>query len=79
MFRTGDMVCIHVENYCTEQPEFKDNLPVTTKGSSDFHGYGLKSVRYVVKKYGGNLTVRATGTVFAADIIIPVPKMKSEG
>ena len=79
VFRTGDMVCIHVENYCTEQPEFKDNLPVTTKGSSDFHGYGLKSVRYVVKKYGGNLTVRATGTVFAADIIIPVPKMKSEG
>ena len=37
---------------------------------------GLKSVRYVAKKYGGNLTLSATGEKFVVDIIIPVPRAK---
>ena len=52
------------------------SLPMTTKGSGDYHGFGLKSVRYVAKKYGGNLTLSATGEKFVVDIIIPVPRAK---
>ena len=76
VFRTGKLVCIHAENYCTEQLQFKDSLPLTTKGSTDYHGFGLKSVRYVVRKYGGNLAVSADGQKFIVDIIIPVPREK---
>ena len=74
VFKKGNLACIHAENYCTERPEFEDNLPLTTKGSRAYHGYGLKSVRYIAKKYGGNLTVDASGDTFAVDIIIPIPK-----
>lgn len=73
VFRKGALACIHAENYCTARPVFMDSLPVTTKGSAEYHGYGLRSVRYTVKKYGGNLTVDATGEIFVVDIIIPVP------
>ena len=76
VFRTGKLVCIHAENYCTEQLQFKDSLPLTTKGSTDYHGFGLNSVRYVVRKYGGNLAVSADGQKFIVDIIIPVPREK---
>ena len=76
VFRTGGLICIHAENYSTAQPQFKDSLPMTTKGSGDYHGFGLKSVRYVAKKYGGNLTLSATGEKFVVDIIIPVPRAK---
>ncbi len=71
VFRRGTLVCIHVENYCTTKSSFADGLPKTTKDSAYYHGYGLKSVRYIVKKYGGNITVDTTGEMFVVDIIIP--------
>ena len=79
VFPSGAMACVHAENYCAEKPEIKDGLPLTTKGSGDYHGYGLRSVRYVVKKYGGNLTVGADGEKFVADIILPVPVKGESG
>ncbi len=76
VFRKGALVCIHSENYCTAHLEFADSLPQTTKGSAVYHGFGLKSVRYVAKKYGGNLTVSNNGETFAVDIIVPIPQEK---
>lgn len=72
VFRKDNLLCIHAENYCTENLKFKDNLPATTKGGTDYHGFGLKSVRYVVKKYGGNLSVGLRDNMFVVDIIMPV-------
>lgn len=68
------LVCIHCENHCTQFPQFEDGLPKTTKGSESYHGFGLKSVRYIVRKYGGNLTVTAEGELFSVDIIMPCPQ-----
>ncbi len=73
VFERGSMVCIHAENYSTARPTFSGELPLTTKGSEAYHGFGLKSVRYVVKKYGGNLAVDASDDTFTVDIIIPRP------
>lgn len=49
---------LRVENYCEEELAFEDGLPTTTKGDPRYHGYGLKSIRYVARKYGGTVTVR---------------------
>lgn len=76
VFRRGAIVCIHADNYCTAQLKFKDGLPVSTKGDDDYHGFGLKSVKYVAEKYGGNFTAGRSGDLFAVDIIIPVPEKK---
>lgn len=63
---------IHCENYCKTAPEMSDGLPVTTKADKDFHGFGLKSVRYIVQKYGGHMTVEAHDQLFLVDIILPL-------
>ena len=50
-------------NTCDKDP-FIDGEPVSTKESSDEHGYGIKSIRQVVKKYHGeiNMYYRSTST-----------------
>lgn len=54
----------------------EDGFPVTTKGSADYHGFGVRSMAQTAEKYGGNVSVTAKGGVFALNIVIPVPENK---
>ncbi|MGM9592998.1 MAG: ATP-binding protein [Candidatus Onthomonas sp.] len=67
----GQMVMIHLENQCSRRPKFQDGLPVTDKKDKDFHGFGVKSIRYIVEKYHGELVMRAQNGMFFLDIIFP--------
>lgn len=71
--RKGGLISVHIENYCTSNLTFKDGLPVTTKGDENYHGFGLKSVKYIAKKYDGNVTAGRHGDLFVVDMIVPVP------
>ncbi len=64
-------VCIHVENPCRADLNFVNGLPKSTKGDDNYHGFGIKSVRYTVQKYGGNLVVNRSDNMFTVDIFIP--------
>lgn len=59
---------IHMENYCGEPVEFEDELPVTTKEDKAYHGFGVRSIKYIVEKYGGSLLMRAERERFLVDI-----------
>lgn len=63
---------IHVDNYVENPPEFRNGLPVTTKKDKAYHGYGLKSIRYIASKYGGHVTVGVDDDIFNLDVIIPL-------
>lgn len=76
VYRKVNLLSIHVENYCTQSYEIRDGLPATTKSDKDNHGFGLKSIRYVAEKYGGNVTVKTEGGLFLLDVILPVPERK---
>lgn len=78
VFRKGELILIHAENYCVTDIEYKNDLPKTTKGSNDYHGYGLKSVRYVAKKYGGNVNINRSGDLFVIDVVLPVPTQRQQ-
>ena len=67
-------VLFQMENYCPNPPKFHNGLPVTTKGDKENHGYGLKSIQYTVKKYGGRLTVKAEKEWFLLKVLIPLPE-----
>ena len=69
----GGFVCVHVENYCTEQPKLEDGLPVTTKADKGLHGFGVKSMRYVAEKYGGSIQAGTRENMFVLNVLIPVP------
>ena len=49
-----------------------DSLPVTTKEDADFHGFGMKSIRMIVEKYKGNLSITAKDGVFKVNIFFVI-------
>lgn len=66
----GNLKIIHQENYCSESLEFNDGLPQTTKGDTINHGFGSKSMRRIVQKYGGEMKVAVIDNTFKIDIVI---------
>lgn len=68
------MVFIHVENYCPDSLFYDDSLPVTTNYDKTIHGYGLKSVRFIVSKHNGVMQVGNKDDKFCVDITFPSNK-----
>ena len=68
----GKMLSLHFDNYCADKLIFKDGLPVTTKDDKGLHGYGLRSIRYVVHKYGGKMSVFQKDNTFNMNILFPI-------
>lgn len=70
--RAGDMVLLHLENTCGRPPEFQDGLPVTDKEDKTAHGFGVRSIRYLVERYQGEALMRAAEGRFCLDILLPL-------
>ena len=75
-FSQKNFLIVRFENYCEDNLDFNENLPVTTKKDTQFHGYGLKSLRYTVKKYGGEVDVSTQDNWFDLKILIPMKMEK---
>lgn len=46
----------------------EEGLPETSK-NTDYHGYGMKSIKMIVEKYDGNLQIGAKDNVFSLSIL----------
>lgn len=74
----GELVTVNLKNPYAGELKFDGRgLPETTKGDTDYHGYGVKSIAYIVEKYGGNLSIVAKDGIFNLNILIPVPKTQN--
>lgn len=60
----NNLILVQEENYFNGTIEFEDGLPVTTKADKTSHGFGMRSLRMIVKKYGGELTASVSDGVF---------------
>lgn len=63
---------IQVENFAPSPIQFRNGLPVTTKGNMDFHGFGIKSMLQTAQKYGGDLTVAQENQWFVLKVLLPM-------
>ena len=70
--RSG-LLLIQVENYFEGTLAFEDGLPVTSKEDKDYHGFGIKSIRYAVEKYDGCMGIYPENNLFLLRISIPIP------
>lgn len=66
-----NFIFISVENYCDKDLKIEGNLPLTTKHDKVNHGYGMKSMRYSVKKYNGTMSFEVKQNWFVLKILIP--------
>lgn len=64
--RHGSLIHIDAMNFMDSQPlTFRDGLPDTTKAdAAGHHGYGLKSVRAIARKYRGDVAITTGEEIF---------------
>lgn len=74
IYRQQQFLVINVINPLEGELVFEDGLPVTTKENKNFHGYGLKSIKYMVKKCGGIVNISEEDGCFSLMILIPIPQ-----
>jgi signal transduction histidine kinase len=71
-YRQNGLILIQEENYCHTKIRFgKDGLPLSTKKDKVNHGYGSKSIRYIVEKYHGQMKIDHENDIYHLSIIIP--------
>lgn len=68
----NDHVTIETNNYF-DVYSYDENSK-TSKTDVIHHGYGLKSIRYIVSEYEGTVTISTMGDVFTVKIHLPIPK-----
>ena len=71
-FSEKSFLIIRFENYYEGEIRFEKGLPVTSKKEQSMHGYGLKSLRYTVHKYNGEVQIDAQDNWFSLRILIPL-------
>lgn len=64
------MICF--ENYFQDILLYEEGLPKTTKKDKQFHGYGLKSIKIIAKKYDGQVSIETNNNWFELSIILPL-------
>lgn len=69
--RMGDLTTVLLQNYTKDKLVFVDGLPLTTKEDKVNHGFGVRSIRLLVEKYGGALRFRQEEDIVTLTILLP--------
>ena len=70
--RAGAFISIQINNYYEGQLKMQDGFPVTSKSGKYYHGFGLKSIRSIAVKYGGDISIDTENGIFSLQIMIPM-------
>lgn len=68
--KSMDLISIVFENNFIGELKFEDELPVTTKENKLFHGFGMKSIKMIVSKYNGYMTIKTDNNRFVLSIVL---------
>lgn len=69
----SQFIVIRLDNYDTSDIDLSTgHFPQTSKTDKDFHGIGIKSMAFIVQKYGGNLTLSKEDNWVQLKILLPV-------
>ncbi len=66
------MLYICMENYCGKPVVVKDGeIQTTKKEEPGMHGYGIKSIVFIVNRYGGDVLIQCEDNRFVIEIMLP--------
>ncbi len=68
----GNLLSIRIVNYYSGNIKMKDGFPQTSKEDNGYHGFGLKSINYILQKYGGTMSVHQENNMFTLTMLIPI-------
>lgn len=65
----GNRVSVSEKNSYSGKLIYSQGRPVTSKNDSRYHGFGLKSIRRVVEKYGGSFSIEDKDNFFTVSAL----------
>lgn len=74
LVRQKDFLRLRIENCCLEPVRFENGMPKTSKEDKRLHGFGVKSMDSIARKYNGSLTMGMEDQWFEVRILIPLPQ-----
>ena len=72
LYTQGDILTLNVINSYDGERNFENGLPLTTKSDKYYHGFGMKSIKAIVDKYKGDMTITAEEKTFSLSILLPI-------
>ncbi|MGI6107451.1 MAG: ATP-binding protein [Lachnospiraceae bacterium] len=69
--RSGDLYTVILQNYCREPVKVVDGLLATTKSDPQNHGFGMRSMKMLVEKYGGEMHFGQEDEIVTLTILLP--------
>lgn len=76
IYRQQNFLVMNVINPIPESLVYEEEFPVTTKGDKKTHGFGLRSMQHIVKKYDGFLNISEEDGCFSLKILMPIPNVQ---
>lgn len=75
-FQNNGYGIVRIENYYNGAITFKDGLPLTQK-STNYHGFGVKSMKIIVEKYNGEIEFSLHDDIFRLELFFPLAESKA--
>ena len=69
IFSSNGKMCIQISNNYIKEPEFENNMPISSKKTPD-HGYGTRSIVQIVTKYSGVVQFKSEKNLFILRVVI---------
>jgi cell division protein FtsB len=73
IYNKDKLLYIDCENYTPSDKSFENVIPKTDKPDADYHGFGLKSIKYITEKYGGTMSICQWEHFFNLKLVYPMP------
>ena len=67
--QSGKLFSVSLRNFYDGEVRLANGLPVTTKSDSGYHGFGVKSIKEIAERYGGDVSVVAEDGVFTLNVL----------
>lgn len=67
----GDLIMICIKNYYKTSLDIRNGIFYTTKKTfKELHGFGIKSMKEIIKKYNGNININTEDNIFYLNIYL---------
>ena len=74
VFAQNQLLFIKIDNFYINELNIVNGVFMTTKGDKQNHGYGIKSIKGIVDKYEGSITISTDNHWFSVMVLLPIIK-----
>ena len=72
IYRQQNFLVVNIINPMQDTLTLENELPVTTKKDKNLHGFGVRSMKYIVKKYDGFFNISEEDACFSLKLLFPI-------